>query len=152
MLIIDCQDIANKGARQSGLYFIKPLKAKQQFLVYCEIDTLGNGWTVLQRVSISQKINYNKGAPGPITYIISLCLLFYLQRLDGSEDFNKNWIQYKEGFGHLSPNDNTEFWLGNEKIHLITTQTTVPYALRVEMEDWANQKRYRFLYQLKVHS
>ncbi|XP_063166080.1 fibrinogen gamma chain [Candoia aspera] len=108
----DCQDIANKGARQSGLYFIKPLKAKEQFLVYCEIDTLGNGWTVLQR------------------------------RLDGSEDFNKNWIQYKEGFGHLSPNDNTEFWLGNEKIHLITTQTTVPYALRMEMDDWNNQKSY----------
>lgn len=154
ILIIDCQDIANKGARQSGLYFIKPLKAKQQFLVYCEIDTLGNGWTVLQRVSISQeKRRYNKGVQGPTIYcIISIRLLFYLQRLDGSEDFDKNWIQYKEGFGHLSPNDNTEFWLGNEKIHLITTQTTVPYALRIELEDWSNQKRYRFLYQLKVYS
>lgn len=46
----DCQDIANKGARESGLYFIKPLKAKQQFLVYCEIDGSGNGWTVFQKV------------------------------------------------------------------------------------------------------
>uniref|UniRef100_A0A8D0H804 Fibrinogen gamma chain n=1 Tax=Sphenodon punctatus TaxID=8508 RepID=A0A8D0H804_SPHPU len=102
----DCQDIANKGARHNGLYFIKPLKAKQQFLVYCEIDTFGMGWTVLQR------------------------------RLDGSEDFNKNWVQYKEGFGHLSPDDMTEFWLGNEKMHLISTQSTIPYALRVELEDW----------------
>lgn len=108
----DCQDIANKGARESGLYFIKPLRVKEQFLVYCEIDSLGNGWTVFQR------------------------------RLDGSEDFNKNWIQYKEGFGHLSPNDKTEFWLGNEKIHAITTQTAVPYALRIELEDWSGQKSY----------
>ncbi|NWH80360.1 FIBG protein, partial [Piaya cayana] len=106
----DCQDIANKGARKSGLYFIKPQKAKQSFLVYCEIDSYGNGWTVLQR------------------------------RLDGSEDFKKNWIQYKEGFGHLSPDDTTEFWLGNEKIHLITTQSTLPYTLRIELEDWSGKK------------
>lgn len=46
----DCQDIANKGAKESGLYFIKPLKASQQFLVYCEIEGNGNGWTVLQKV------------------------------------------------------------------------------------------------------
>ncbi|NWX82094.1 FIBG protein, partial [Nothoprocta pentlandii] len=106
----DCQDIANKGARKSGLYFIKPQKAKQMFLVYCDIDSFGNGWTVLQR------------------------------RLDGSEDFRKNWEQYKEGFGHLSPDDSTEFWLGNEKIHLITTQSNLPYTLRIELEDWSGKK------------
>ncbi|XP_038611056.1 fibrinogen gamma chain [Tachyglossus aculeatus] len=102
----DCQDIANKGARESGLYFVKPLKAKQQFLVYCEIDSSGNGWTVLQK------------------------------RLDGSLDFKKNWIQYKEGFGHLSPTGTTEFWLGNEKIHLLSTQSSFPYVLRIQLEDW----------------
>ncbi|XP_006867963.1 PREDICTED: fibrinogen gamma chain [Chrysochloris asiatica] len=106
----DCQDIANKGAKQSGLYFVKPARAKQQFLVYCEIDSSGNGWTVLQK------------------------------RLDGSLDFKKNWIQYKEGFGHLSPSGTTEFWLGNEKIHLISTQSVIPYALRVELEDWSGRK------------
>ncbi|XP_009634777.2 fibrinogen gamma chain [Egretta garzetta] len=106
----DCQDVANRGARKSGLYFIKPQKAKQSFLVYCEIDSYGNGWTVLQR------------------------------RLDGSEDFKKNWVQYKEGFGRLSPDDTTEFWLGNEKIHLITTQSTLPYVLRIELEDWNGEK------------
>ncbi|KAM9746953.1 fibrinogen gamma chain [Dama dama] len=102
----DCQEVANKGAKESGLYFIRPLKAKQQFLVYCEIDGSGNGWTVFQK------------------------------RLDGSVDFKKNWIQYKEGFGHLSPTGNTEFWLGNEKIHLISTQSTIPYVLRIQLEDW----------------
>ncbi|XP_073461587.1 fibrinogen gamma chain isoform X1 [Aquarana catesbeiana] len=105
----DCQDVANKGARVSGLYYIKPVKAKQQFLVYCEIDSSGLGWTVIQR------------------------------RLDGSVDFNKNWNQYKEGFGYLSPTDTTEFWLGNEKTHLLSTQSTIPYVLRIEVEDWTGQ-------------
>uniref|UniRef100_A0A8C4THA0 Fibrinogen gamma chain n=1 Tax=Erpetoichthys calabaricus TaxID=27687 RepID=A0A8C4THA0_ERPCA len=105
----DCQDIANKGARDSGLYYIKPVKAKQQFLVYCEIDKYGNGWTVLQR------------------------------RLDGSVDFHKDWVQYKEGFGYLSPTGTTEFWLGNEKIHLISTQSSIPYVLRIELKDWSGQ-------------
>ncbi|XP_028647201.2 fibrinogen gamma chain [Erpetoichthys calabaricus] len=108
----DCQDIANKGARDSGLYYIKPGKAKQQFLVYCEIDKYGNGWTVLQR------------------------------RLDGSVDFHKDWVQYKEGFGYLSPTGTTEFWLGNEKIHLISTQSSIPYVLRIELKDWSGQYRY----------
>lgn len=72
------------------------------------------------------------------------------QRLDGSEDFKKNWVQYKEGFGHLSPDDTTEFWLGNEKIHLITTQSTLPYTLRIELEDWSGKKRYLLVMLLKM--
>ncbi|KAM9793087.1 fibrinogen gamma chain [Neosynchiropus ocellatus] len=107
----DCQDVANKGATVSGLYLVKPEKAPQQFLVYCEIDQFGRGFTVIQR------------------------------RRDGSLDFNKNWIQYKEGFGHLSPDDTTEFWLGNEKIHLLTVSSTIPSVLRVELVDWEGNKR-----------
>ena len=108
----DCQDIANKGGKVSGLYYVKPAKAPEAFLVYCEIDSFGRGWTVLQR------------------------------RRDGSVDFNKNWIQYKEGFGYLSPDDKTEFWLGNEKMHLLSVQSSVPYVLRIEMVDWDGKKKY----------
>lgn len=75
---------------------------------------------------------------------------FFPQRLDGSEDFSRNWVQYKEGFGHLSPDDTTEFWLGNEKIHLITTQSTLPYTLRIELEDWAGRKGYLLMIHLKM--
>ncbi len=46
----DCQDIANKGGKVSGLYYVKPARAPEAFLVYCEIDSFGRGWTVLQRV------------------------------------------------------------------------------------------------------
>nr|XP_061792102.1 fibrinogen gamma chain-like [Nerophis lumbriciformis] len=108
----DCQDIANKGATVSGIYFVKPAQASQQFLVYCEIDSFGRGFTVIQR------------------------------RRDGSVDFNKDWVQYKEGFGYLSPDDSTEFWLGNEKIHQLSVSSSVPMVLRIELVDWSNNKRY----------
>ncbi|KAL7405128.1 hypothetical protein ABVT39_024192 [Epinephelus coioides] len=108
----DCQDVANKGATTSGLYYIKPGKATEQFLVYCEIDSFGRGFTVIQR------------------------------RRDGSVDFSKDWVQYREGFGYLSPDDTTEFWLGNEKLHLLTAATTIPTVLRIELVDWDGNKRY----------
>lgn len=116
----DCQDIANKGAKSSGLYYVKPLKAKEQFLVYCEIDSFGRGFTVLQR------------------------------RRDGNVDFNKDWIQYKEGFGYLSPDDTTEFWLGNEKMHLLSTQSSIPYVLRIELTDWQGNKKHADYAMFKV--
>ena len=54
--LLDCQDVANKGATTSGLYYVKPLKATEQFLVYCEIDSFGRGFTVIQRVCITLKL------------------------------------------------------------------------------------------------
>lgn len=50
VFLSDCQDIANKGGTTSGLYYVKPAKATEQFLVYCEIDSFGRGFTVIQRV------------------------------------------------------------------------------------------------------
>ncbi|CAL8331145.1 unnamed protein product [Lota lota] len=108
----DCQEIANKGASISGLYYVKPLKATEQFLVYCEIDSYGRGFTVLQR------------------------------RKNGLLSFNQNWVPYKEGFGYLSPDDSTEFWLGLEKMHLLTNSVTLPYVLRIELVDWQGNKKY----------
>ncbi|XP_078699848.1 angiopoietin-related protein 1-like [Branchiostoma floridae x Branchiostoma belcheri] len=75
--------------------------------VYCDMDTAGGGWTVFQR------------------------------RMDGSVPFNKNWDEYKRGFG----NKNGEYWLGNENIHRLTNQKN--YRLRVDLMDWELQtKKY----------
>uniref|UniRef100_A0A8C4RW16 Si:ch211-203k16.3 n=1 Tax=Erpetoichthys calabaricus TaxID=27687 RepID=A0A8C4RW16_ERPCA len=52
------------------------------------------------------------------------------RRQDGSVNFNRSWKEYKEGFGDL----NSEFWMGNEHIHDISTQGD--YTLRIDLEDW----------------
>lgn len=79
-----------------------------------------------------------KTIPCPRTLITFSCP----QRRDGSVDFHKDWIQYKEGFGYLSPDDTTEFWLGNEKMHLLTATATIPLVLRIELVDWQGVKKY----------
>lgn len=55
--------------------------------------------------------------------------------------FDKDWVQYKEGFGYLSPDDTTEFWLGLEKIHTLTISSNIPTVLRIQLVDWDGNKR-----------
>jgi len=51
------------------------------------------------------------------------------QRLNSSVDWNRNWADYKAGFGSIDAN----FWFGLEKVHLLTSSQ--PYRLRVEVQD-----------------
>ena len=53
------------------------------------------------------------------------------RRLDGSVDFFLDWNNYKQGFGDFM----SEFWLGNENIHKITSQNS---HLLVELKDFDN--------------
>lgn len=57
-------------------------------------------------------------------------------RFDGSISFNRTWNDYKNGFGNLKG----EFWLGNEKIHWLTS--TKAMVLRIELEDLDGIKEY----------
>lgn len=76
-------------------------KNQGPFQVYCDQTTKGGGWTVFQK------------------------------RFDGSEDFYRNWSDYKNGFGRFDG----EFWLGNDKIHRLTNRHQ---ELLVELEDFKN--------------
>lgn len=60
------------------------------------------------------------------------------QRIDGSMSFNRNWTDYKEGFGTFD-NASSNFWLGNEKLYVMTRHHE--HRLRVEFQfketgDW----------------
>lgn len=56
------------------------------------------------------------------------------QRESGALGFNRTWAEYRDGFGSVDANGNGEFWLGNQNLHLLTSQ--VESMLRVELEDW----------------
>ncbi|CAC5377476.1 Fibrinogen-like protein A,Ryncolin-4,Angiopoietin-related protein 7,Angiopoietin-related protein 1,Ficolin-3,Ficolin-1-B,Techylectin-5A,Ficolin-2,Ryncolin-1,Tenascin-R,Fibrinogen-like protein 1,Angiopoietin-1,Fibrinogen C domain-containing protein 1-A,Tenascin-N,Ryncolin-3,Tenascin,Fibroleukin,Fibrinogen C domain-containing protein 1,Fibrinogen gamma chain,Ryncolin-2,Angiopoietin-related protein 6,Techylectin-5B,Angiopoietin-related protein 2,Angiopoietin-2,Microfibril-associated glycoprotein 4,Ficolin-1-A len=60
----------------------------------------------------------------------------FQRRLNGKVSFNRGWSDYKDGFGTLK----SEHWLGNEKLHNLTSQGS--YELLIMMEDFSNENRY----------
>ena len=84
-----CSHAYAKGWRDSGVYLVKP-DQKEPFEVFCDMETAGGGWTVVQR------------------------------RVDGSTDFNKLWRDYVNGFGNITDGRSSEFWLGLEKLYRLT--------------------------------
>lgn len=67
----NCAQVHQSGYRSSGLYKIDP-DGLGEFQVFCDLETDGGGWTVLQK------------------------------RQDGSVDFYRGWHDYKHGFGFLN--------------------------------------------------
>ncbi|XP_063419062.1 fibrinogen-like protein A [Mytilus trossulus] len=74
--------------------------------VYCDMKTDGGRWTVLVR------------------------------RMDGSQDFNKKWVEYTNGFGNLYK----EFWLGNRYLHTLTSIGKT--EMRVDMQNFKGERRF----------
>ncbi|XP_058861474.1 ficolin-2-like [Acipenser ruthenus] len=62
--------------------------------------------------------------------------LVFQKRLDGSVDFYRDWKVYREGFG----NQLSEFWLGNDNIHLLTK--TGSHELRIDLKDFEDKSVY----------
>ncbi|XP_054767305.2 ficolin-2-like [Lytechinus pictus] len=67
----DCSEVLSRGATNSGVYTIQTLDSGRPFQVYCDMETDGGGWTVLQK------------------------------RQDGSVDFFRGFASYRRGFGSL---------------------------------------------------
>ncbi|XP_037551592.1 fibrinogen-like 2a [Nematolebias whitei] len=67
----DCSDYSMLEVRKNGVYRVTPDPRNGTFEVFCEMESFGGGWTVIQ------------------------------QRLDGSISFNRTWAEYKKGFGNL---------------------------------------------------
>ena len=77
-----------------------------EFTVFCDMSLLGGGWTVIQR------------------------------RIDDSVTFERNMVEYLNGFGHFNGN----FWLGLEKIKRITDMGT--HELYIGLENFQSATRW----------
>ncbi|XP_071830391.1 IgGFc-binding protein-like [Apostichopus japonicus] len=103
----DCYEALVDGQTEDGIYTISPLDWPNGDLdVYCDMHTDGGGWVVFHK------------------------------RVDGTENFDRDWEDYKNGFGHL----NAEFWLGNEAIHYVSSQKI--YSMRVDLLDTSGYSTY----------
>ncbi|GFR21121.1 techylectin-5A [Trichonephila clavata] len=74
---IDCKEVLENGNTESGVYTIWPRSRSAHCAaieVYCDLETAGGGWTVIQR----------RGDYG-----------------NAQNYFDKTWKDYKEGFGNL---------------------------------------------------
>ncbi|XP_061190415.1 fibroleukin-like [Saccostrea echinata] len=83
----DCKDLRDNSYTKTGVYDIYPFgTSSHPVRVDCDMDTMDGGWTAIQK------------------------------RIDGSVSFNRNWAEYKNGFG--SPEQ--DVWIGNDIIHQLT--------------------------------
>lgn len=71
-LFRDCAEAYHAGHNRSGVYSIRLAEMSETRKVYCNMETAGGGWTVIQH------------------------------RRDGSVDFHRTWKEYKMGFGNPS--------------------------------------------------
>ncbi|GIY05084.1 techylectin-5A [Caerostris darwini] len=96
---MDCAEVLHSGRNKSGVYTVWPksrVAEDKPLDVYCDMDTNGGGWTVIQRRGDFQR----------------------------SQDyFFKDWASYKKGFGDNEKdfwlgNDNI-FSLSNQRLYSI---------------------------------
>ncbi|GFV68638.1 techylectin-5A [Trichonephila clavipes] len=96
---VDCEELQFNGKNKSGVYTIWPrnrVTGDKSLEVYCDMDTDGGGWTVIQR-----RGNFNRS----------------------KDYFYKDWKSFKAGFGDIERdfwlgNDNI-FALTNQRLNSI---------------------------------
>ena len=67
--------------------------------------------------------------------------IVFQRRLDGTEDFFRNWADYKAGFG----NQSGDFWLGLDKLHILAAPGKNA-MLRVDLKRVGDSKTYHAVY------
>ncbi|XP_060656546.1 fibrinogen-like protein A [Drosophila nasuta] len=67
--------------------------------------------------------DYQLGAPG---------WMVIQRRIDGAQNFTENWDTYRKGFGYA---DNSDYFLGMERIHRLTSSRCYELHLHLEFEN-----------------
>ncbi|KAL7847221.1 hypothetical protein SRHO_G00222010 [Serrasalmus rhombeus] len=61
------------------------------------------------------------------------------KRRNGKVDFNRNWEEYKNGFGNFQISKD-EFWLGNDHIHVLLKRGE--NVMKIDLMDWNGERSY----------
>ncbi|XP_062609389.1 fibroleukin-like [Saccostrea cucullata] len=102
----DCNDLHEDGQTITGVYDIYPYSTLTiPISVYCDMTTMGGGWTAIQK------------------------------RVDGSVIFDRNWADYKNGFG--SPEQ--DVWVGNDVIHQLTKENSSSLYVSITLQNGTTQ-------------
>jgi len=100
-LFSSCEEILYYNSNATdGVYLIDPDLNGELSPFMVYCDMNNGGWIVIQR------------------------------RLNGKTDFNRNWEEYKDGFGSLKK----EFWIGNENLNILT-KSTVTLQINMKSND-----------------
>eukprot|EP00731_Ephydatia_muelleri_P026639 Em0018g739a len=92
----NCKQLYDDGFRTSGLYNIMPRSSQ-----LCHPDAQHSG--LLRHVAAGRRMDVIQ------------------RRVDGTVNFNRDWVDYKMGFGNLEGN----FWLGLDNIVLLTNDVNM---------------------------
>ncbi|XP_047463066.1 fibrinogen like 1B isoform X2 [Mugil cephalus] len=71
----------------------------------------------------------------------------FQRRRHGRVDFNRDWVDYRDGFGDYKL-WNDEFWLGNEHIYSLLSEGKP--LVKIDLMDWQGQKSYAFYENFRI--
>ncbi|XP_064545662.1 fibrinogen-like protein 1 [Drosophila montana] len=100
------QPISDRCLGKSTGVYTIKVSEMKTLSVVCDSDLAGAGWIVV------------------------------LRRINGQVTFNRNWEEYKAGFG----NQHGEFFIGLENLHLLTQSQ--PHDLYIRLTDFKNEARF----------
>lgn len=103
----DCTDLKAFWNMNRDAVYTVREPNKMLTLAVCDMNTDNGGWTVFQR------------------------------RVGSVVNFNRNWNDYKVGFGNLAGS----YWWGTERLYNVTANRT-NLVLRIDMMDWDNKTAY----------
>uniref|UniRef100_A0A182F2M7 Fibrinogen C-terminal domain-containing protein n=1 Tax=Anopheles albimanus TaxID=7167 RepID=A0A182F2M7_ANOAL len=90
----------------SGKQMLRAHYESAPFVGFCIGDRFDGGWLAIQR------------------------------RMNGSLDFNRNWTEYRDGFGYPDGN----WWIGLERLYQLTSVR--PWELTVDLHDFSGTYKY----------
>ncbi|KAL6098660.1 uncharacterized protein ACO6RY_17751 [Pungitius sinensis] len=71
----------------------------------------------------------------------------FQRRRNGKVDFNRDWVDYRDGFGDFKL-WNDEFWLGNE--HIYSLLSDGKNLVKIDLMDWEGKRSHAFYENFKI--